>query len=439
MSHCGPTAATKYVASEQSLVQDRGPASPPMRVFKHRARRVMESCVRLAGHAHDHAARARAMIETVSFENFKALRDLTISLERLTVLVGPNASGKTSVLQGLDSLFFLRHDDPRFFSKERDFHVLRSHGAPRDSSVIIRGAGTWAGEPGHVALSLFEYGDHMTTWELKVARGDRSFKLDERDHSYQRSHAPEETLLDEVTPTVDVLRLDATRLAQSSYSAALVPRIAPDGDGLAAVLADMLITRPDDFGRIERSLRAIVPSVQRIRLERAPVSRPELQQVTVNGQTTTSRIERAYVGHRVIFDMDGAPNLPAHGASEGTLITLGILTAIMSRRGPHLVLLDDLERAIHPRAIADLVTEMRGLLELFPDLQVIATSHSPYLVDHLAPEEVRLMIADENRVMCAGLGDHPEIDRWKEIMRPGEIWSMVGEEWVKTRSGAPHG
>lgn len=40
------------------------------------------------------------MIETVSFKNFKALRDVTVPLERFTVLVGPNASGKTSVLQG---------------------------------------------------------------------------------------------------------------------------------------------------------------------------------------------------------------------------------------------------------------------------------------------------------------------------------------------------
>jgi len=276
-------------------------------------------------------------------------------------------------------------------------------------------------------------------WTLKVAHGDRSFRFDAGEYHRERpSYEEVGTLLADLTPTVDLLRLDATRLAQPAYSGALVPRIAPDGEGLAAVLADMLITRPDDFGRIERSLRAVVPSVQRIRLERAPVSRPELQQVTVNGQTTTSRIEREYVGHRVIFDMDGAPQLPAHGASEGTLITLGILTAIMSHRGPHLVLLDDLERAIHPRAIADLVTEMRGLLALFPDLQIIATSHSPYLIDQLAPEEVRLMIADEHRVMCAGLGDHPQIDRWKEIMRPGEIWSMVGEEWVKERSTTPH-
>jgi putative AbiEii toxin of type IV toxin-antitoxin system len=376
------------------------------------------------------------MIQTVSFKNFKALRDLTISLERLTVLVGPNASGKTSVLQGLDSLFFLRHNDPRYFSKERDFYVLRSHGAPSNGSIVIRGTGTWAGKPGQLELSLLEDAPHMTMWRLEVSHGDQLLSFDEGEYQRERPYDDSDTLLADLMPTVDLLRLDATRLSQPSYSAALVPRIAPDGEGLAAVLADMLITRPDDFGRIERSLRAIIPSVQRIRLERAPVSRPELQQV--NGQTTTSRIEREYVGHRVIFDMDGAPQLPAHGASEGTLITLGILTAIMSHRGPHLVLLDDLERAIHPRAIADLVTEMRRLLELFPDLQIIATSHSPYLIDQLAPEEVRLMIADERGVMCAGFGDHPQIDRWKEIMRPGEIWSMVGEEWVRERSAVPH-
>lgn len=378
------------------------------------------------------------MIQTISFENFKALRDLTIPLERFTVLVGPNASGKTSVLQGLDSLFFLRGHERDYFSNDRDFYVLRSFGASSDASVVIRGAGTWAGEPGQVELSLFEHRPRSAMWAFKVAHGDRSFTYDESESYREEPPWDETTLLDDLTPAVDLLRLDATRLAQPSYSATLIPGMAPDGEGLAAVLADMLVTRPDDFGRIEQSLRTIVPSVQRVRLERAPVKRPEVQQVTVNGQTTTSRIEREYVGHRVVFDMAGAPQLPAHGASEGTLIALGILTAIMSHRGAHLVLLDDLERAIHPRAIADLIAQMRALLTLFPDLQIVATSHSPYLVDHLAPEEVRLMIADERRVTCAGLGDHPQIERWKEIMRPGEIWSMIGEEWVRDRSAAPH-
>src|SRR5262245_4328020 len=44
------------------------------------------------------------MIRQVTFKNFKALRDLTVDLERFTVLVGPNSCGKTSVLQGIHYL-----------------------------------------------------------------------------------------------------------------------------------------------------------------------------------------------------------------------------------------------------------------------------------------------------------------------------------------------
>jgi predicted ATP-dependent endonuclease of OLD family len=45
------------------------------------------------------------MINRASFRNFKALRDVDITFDsRLTVIVGQNGSGKTSVLQGLDLL-----------------------------------------------------------------------------------------------------------------------------------------------------------------------------------------------------------------------------------------------------------------------------------------------------------------------------------------------
>lgn len=43
------------------------------------------------------------MIRKVHFQNFRCLRDVELTLEPLTVLVGPNSSGKTTVLQGLQS------------------------------------------------------------------------------------------------------------------------------------------------------------------------------------------------------------------------------------------------------------------------------------------------------------------------------------------------
>lgn len=41
------------------------------------------------------------MLEKVGFENFLSLRDVKIDLEPFTVFVGPNASGKSTILEGI--------------------------------------------------------------------------------------------------------------------------------------------------------------------------------------------------------------------------------------------------------------------------------------------------------------------------------------------------
>ena len=41
------------------------------------------------------------MLQSVHFQNFRCLRDVKLNLAPLTVLVGPNSSGKTTVLEGL--------------------------------------------------------------------------------------------------------------------------------------------------------------------------------------------------------------------------------------------------------------------------------------------------------------------------------------------------
>jgi predicted ATPase len=46
----------------------------------------------------------KAMIESIEFTNFKALRKATLPLAPFTLLLGPNGSGKTTVLQALQRI-----------------------------------------------------------------------------------------------------------------------------------------------------------------------------------------------------------------------------------------------------------------------------------------------------------------------------------------------
>ena len=56
---------------------------------------------------------AKAFLEEVHIKNYLSLRDVTLPLKHLTVLVGPNASGKSNVLSALNLLNAMTKTRPR--------------------------------------------------------------------------------------------------------------------------------------------------------------------------------------------------------------------------------------------------------------------------------------------------------------------------------------
>jgi predicted ATPase len=59
------------------------------------------------------------MIRSVHIKNFRCLRDVQLELEPLTVLVGPNASGKSAILRALDPAPWVETDGWQHTSKNR--------------------------------------------------------------------------------------------------------------------------------------------------------------------------------------------------------------------------------------------------------------------------------------------------------------------------------
>lgn len=315
------------------------------------------------------------MIESLSLRNFKVLRSVDVRLQPLTLIVGPNSSGKSSLLSALN-------------------YALKYH---IEGSLDLEGLKSRLSN-GPFRLNLY-LREGRQSFELSLTEGRR--------HSVEGDPSAVQGSL----PWA-VLDLDIKKLAHPSPAREIVQTLPPDGSGLASILAGLHLEAHDQFNEIVERLKTVVPTVQGLRIKRRALEPQE-------------------VGYELLFDMKGGEGIPAEYVSEGTLITLALLVLLAGPNPPGLVLIENLERGLHPKALCDLVDQIRSLQKENPRLQVVATSHSPYLLDRLAADEILLTSLDEDGYASVkALSEHPEYDRWKDVMAPGEFWSTVGESWV---------
>jgi predicted ATPase len=359
------------------------------------------------------------MIREVSFRNFKALRDVTTTLERFTAIVGPNAAGKSSFLQGLQFLLGLARAPESWLAADTDrLQPFLSRDARGDLELEC------TGDQGCFRLRLPNQPPGSTSRQDQYTLESKESPGAVEWHPLKNGR---------VTPRSVLLRLEAATLARPSYTTAEEPTLGPTGEGLHSALAYLAYNQPDSFRDLQSTLTRIVPAVRGVRLARTPVELVEL--VPAGGREV--RYERHnYMTELLLLDTRGAKSVPAQLASEGTLLVLGILTVLYGRDRPELLLLDDVDRGLHPKARLELVAFLRALLETRPDLQLVATTHSPYVLDKVNGEEVRLItLRDDGSAVCGRLRDHPEFERWREEMTPGEFWMMFGEKWLTSGVG----
>jgi predicted ATPase len=139
-------------------------------------------------------------------------------------------------------------------------------------------------------------------------------------------------------------------------------------------------------------------------------------------------------GNKLYFDFLGAKNVPAEHASQGTLIVLALLTVLHGPERPRIVLLDDFDHSLHPRAQMELVRMLQELLKLkeFQNTQIITTTHSPYVLDEVSPANViAFALRPDGTVAAKRLSEHPDAPKVNGSLKAGELWSLDAErDWV---------
>lgn len=369
------------------------------------------------------------MLKRLQVRDFKSLRELDVDFGRLTVLVGANGCGKSSVLQAVDVLRDSVLGVTNGFNAEL---VSWSTGSTKPVPAIFAEV-----EDDSLNLAI----DAVFT----LANEQRPIlSLDRKQSSIRRTpkEHPSDAIVKKMDrePDLDLIahfqriylyQLDTRLMGAPSHSELENPALGMQGENLGAFLDALQGSRRERFEAIEADLRKFITGLHRVRLRRVRI--PVTRNVFV-GNNEVRQIDDRAVGHQVVLDFEFARNISAAQASEGTILLLGLLTIIGAEPGPPMtIMLDDLDRALHPKAQRQLVEHLHQLLDQRPELQIIATSHSPYLVEHLSYDEVLAMTQSptDGRSLSAPLLNHPDAERWREEMTAGEFWSNVGEAWIR--------
>jgi predicted ATPase len=325
------------------------------------------------------------MIAAVHFRNFKALRSAAVKLAPFNLVLGPNGSGKTSLIQA-----FLR---------------LRTlAGLPS-----VR-AGSLAGQSSAGPQIEFEF---MPPYQaIRVTLGCNADELVCNllvvDHP---PGAAGEALWQELRG-----RLQSIRAYLFDHYAMAIPAKLADGTGLAsnggnlaAVLAGWQADHPEAYAAMETEFLRLMPDFSALEIRPAASDTVELG----------ARLKEN--GH----DLITADNL-----SQGTLYLLAILTLAYAPEPPAIICLEEADRGMHPRTLR----EVRDTLYRLsypqdtgmdrPPVQVVTTTHSPYLLDQFKehPEEVVLASKHGRAATFERLSDRADIIELMKEAHLGDLW-----------------
>ena len=338
------------------------------------------------------------MFEELRIKNFGCLRDVTARLTPLHAFIGPNDTGKSTLLEAA-----------RFvgscLERHREIPTGYLPRTPREASTgptVL--AVTTSESDRFTVLAASPLKDQAQTTSLRVqAEDERALGATVgtiNGGNFNPGVGKANRRLIPHLRGARLTRLDPDALREPS---GLIPEGSPvtfdeRGRGLPGVY-DAILSRGDGtYDQIAARVRSLFPAVARLRLK------------AVSEGTKALEVE-----------LQDKKRIGAGQMSEGLLYFLAY-AALPYVEDTSLILVEEPENGLHPARIAQVMQILREVTAS-GKTQVLIATHSPLVVNELRPEEVTVVTrSPETGTKLTPMAETPHFAERAQVYALGELW-----------------
>jgi predicted ATPase len=343
------------------------------------------------------------MIRSITLQNFKSFGERQeVPLEPITVLVGPNNSGKSSFMSVGRFMANAVIGETQDAIVQEGGASFTFHRPPWGNGELELG---WKADQGTYSLQLKRDGDSVRIVDERLRDSTKGEKVISRavdlwilrlnalvsDNRYDSIWAPI------VRSRMIKLSLPALRADSEVVPA---PQLTQEGAGLAAVLGLWRGSQPEKCEELEAFLRKCLPEVRNALVRPAPV--PGSQRLWIR-QTDGEEFDAEHL-------------------SDGVLCFTALTMHAIDAGPGQLLFIEEPEHSIHPRRLRELVDLLKELVAA-KGCQFVISTHSPVLLNAFRdePEAILLFRRSETGTKVKRLEDVPELKAALQSSLPGDM------------------
>ena len=355
-------------------------------------------------------------LKKIEIKGFRSIRDTTLELRPLNVMIGANGAGKSNLI----AFFKLVNEltagrlQPHVGSTGRATGNLHfgPKRTPQLEAVIEfevdNGSAAYHMRLFHVAGDSLMFADEHLSFHQD---GHPEPKLVRLDGGHQETKIGEKAEEGDVTATTLRYLLNRCRVYHfhDTSPTARVRQycyvgdnrwLMPDAANLAAILYELKSRQGTAYRRIVTTVRQAAPFFEDFDLE--PTG-PGGRDIILNWRHRSS-------------DLIFGP----HQLSDGTLRAICVISLLLQPKEafPFLIVVDEPELGLHPYALNMIASLFRAASH---HAQILVSTQSSAFLDSFAPEDI-VVVERDDEVTTFDRPDAEKLDEWLEDYSLGEIW-----------------